>query len=120
VKTQDILPVLLSMVVIVLVAVLEKQSKFAAAITATMPIGATLAIWIVYSANRGDQETMQDFSVGLLMGIIPSIGFLFAAWLAFRAGLKLMPMLLVGYAVWGTLLGLIILIRRSLVYHLPS
>ena len=111
-KTQDILPVLLSMVVIVLVAVLEKQSKFAAAITATMPIGATLAIWIVYSANSGDQETMQDFSVGLLMGIIPSIGFLFAAWLAFRAGLKLMPMLLVGFAVWGTLLGLIILLRR--------
>ena len=111
-KTQDILPVLLSIVVIILVAVLEKQSKFAAAITATMPIGATLAIWIVYSANSGDQETMQDFSVGLLMGIIPSIGFLFAAWFAFRAGLKLMPMLLVGYAVWGTLLGLIILLRN--------
>ena len=70
-----------------------------------MPIGATLAIWIVYSANSGDQETMQDFSVGLLMGIIPSIGFLLAAWLAFRNALKLMPMLLVGYAVgvhcWG-------------------
>jgi hypothetical protein len=113
-KTQDILPVLLSIVVIILVAVLEKQSKFAAAITATMPIGATLAIWIVYSANSGDQETMQDFSVGLLMGIIPSIGFLFAAWLAFRAGLKLMPMLLVGYAVWGSLLGLIILLRKIL------
>jgi len=113
-KTQDILPVLLSMVVIVLVAVLEKQSKFAAAITATMPIGATLAIWIVYSANSGDQETMKDFSVGLLMGIIPSIGFLFAAWFSSRAGLRLVPMLLVGYAVWGTLLGLIILLRRIL------
>jgi hypothetical protein len=113
-KTQDILPVLLSIAVIILVAVLEKQSKFAAAVTATMPIGATLAIWIVYSANRGDQQTMQDFSVGLLVGIIPTIGFLFAAWFAFRAGMKLLPMLLVGYAVWGTLLGVMILIRRSL------
>jgi hypothetical protein len=105
---------LLSITVIILVAVLEKQSKFAAAVTATMPIGATLAIWIVYSANRGDQQTMQDFSVGLLVGIIPTIGFLFAAWFAFRAGMKLLPMLLVGYAVWGTLLGVMILIRRSL------
>lgn len=113
-KTQDILPVLLSIVVIILVAVLEKQSKFAAAITATMPIGATLVIWIVYSANSGDQQTMKDFSVGLLMGIIPSIGFLFAAWLSFRAGLKLLPMLLAGYAVWGMLLGVIVLIRRWL------
>jgi hypothetical protein len=111
-KSQDILPVLLSIVVIILVAVLEKQSKFAAAITATMPIGATLAIWIVYSANSGDQQTMKDFSVGLLMGIIPSIGFLIAAWLSFRAGLKLMPMLAAGYAVWGALLGLIIFLRN--------
>ena len=113
-KTQDILPVVLSVAVIILVAVLEKQSKFAAAITATMPIGATLAIWIVYSANSGDQQTMKDFSVGLLMGIIPSIGFLFAALFSFKVGLKLLPMLLVGYAVWGTLLGLIILLRRLL------
>lgn len=113
-KTQDILPVLLSMVVIILVAVLEKQSKFAAAITATMPIGTTLAIWIVYSANSGDQQTMRDFSVGLLMGIIPSIGFLIAALLSSRAGLKLVPMLLVGYLVWGALLGMIILLRKVL------
>lgn len=104
----------LSIVVIILVAVLEKQNKFAAAITATMPIGATLAIWIVYSANSGDQQTMKDFSVGLLMGIIPSLGFLFAAFFSFRAGLKLLPMLLVGYSVWGVLLGIIILTRRSL------
>jgi uncharacterized membrane protein (GlpM family) len=113
-KTQDVLPVVLSIVVIILVAVLEKQNKFAAAITATMPIGATLAIWIVYSANSGDQQTMKDFSVGLLMGIIPSLGFLFAAFFSFRAGLKLLPMLLVGYSVWGVLLGIIILLRRSL------
>jgi len=113
-KTQDVLPVVLSIVVIILVAVLEKQNKFAAAITATMPIGATLAIWIVYSANSGDQQTMKDFSVGLLMGIIPSLGFLVAAFFLFRAGLKLLPMLLVGYSVWGVLLGIIILIRRAL------
>ena len=113
-KSQDIIPVLLSIVVIVLVAVIEKQNKFAAAITATMPIGATLAIWIVYSANSGDQQTMKDFSVGLLTGIIPTLGFLFAAWFSFRAGLKLVPMLLVGYMVWGVLLGLIIYVRNSL------
>ena len=111
-KSQDVLPVLLSIVVIILVAVFEKQSKFAAAVTATMPIGATLAIWIVYSANRGDQKTMQDFTAGLLMGIIPTIGFLFAVWLSSRAGLKLIPVLAVGYAVWGIVLGAIKLVRN--------
>jgi hypothetical protein len=112
-KTQDIFPVLVSILVIILVAVLEKQSKFAAAITATMPIGATLALWIVYSANSGDRETMKDFSGGLLVGIIPTIGFLLASWVASRAGLKLMPMLVVGYIVWGALLGLILILRRA-------
>lgn len=111
-KTQDILPVLLSIIIIILVAILEKQSKLAAAITATMPIGAPLAIWIVYSANRGDRETMEGFSVGLLIGIIPTIGFLVAAWLAARAGLKLFPILLIGYLAWGVVLGLILILRR--------
>ena len=73
-KTQDIVPVLLSIIVIILVAVIEKQSKLAAAITATMPIGATLALWIVYSANEGERKTMEQFSIGLLVGIIISSG----------------------------------------------
>ncbi len=113
-KTQDIVPVLLSIIVIILVAVVEKQSKLAAAITATIPIGATLALWIVYSANEGEQKTMEQFSTGLLVGIIPTIGFLVAAWFSSRAGLKLVPMLLVGYAVWGVVLGLILILRRVL------
>jgi hypothetical protein len=111
-KTQDILPVLLSIIVIILVAVLEKQSKLAAAITATMPIGAILALWIVYSANRGERKTMEQFSVGLLVGIIPTIGFLIAAWLSSRAGLKLVPILLVSFSVWGVVLGLILILRK--------
>ena len=113
-KTQDILPVLISIIVIILVAVVEKQSKLAAAITATMPIGATLALWIVYSANDGEQKTMEQFSTGLLVGIIPTIGFLVAAWFSSRAGLKLVPMLLVGYSVWAVVLGLILILRRVL------
>ena len=111
-KTQDILPVLISIVVIILVAVVEKQSKLAAAITATMPIGATLALWIVYSANEGERNTMEQFSVGLMIGIIPSIGFLVVAWLSARAGLKLIPMLLVGYSVWAVVLGLVLILRK--------
>jgi uncharacterized membrane protein (GlpM family) len=111
-KSQDILPVLASIVVIVLVAVLEKQSKLVAALTATMPIGATLALWIVYLANEGDLPTMQQFSLGLLLGILPSIAFVIAAWLAFRAGLKLGSVLALGLAVWGTGAALIVLLRK--------
>jgi hypothetical protein len=111
-KTQDILPVLLSIVVIIRVAVIEKQSKLAAAITATMPIGASLALWIVYSANNGDRQVMEQFSRGLLLGIIPTIGFIVAAWLSSRAGLSLVPMFLVSFVVWGAVLGLVLMLRK--------
>ena len=39
-KAQDILPVILSILVIILVVLLEKQSKLIAALTATMPLAA--------------------------------------------------------------------------------
>ena len=111
-KIQDILPVLASIVIIILVAVIEKQSKLVAALTATMPIGATLALWIVYSSNQGDNAVMQKFSLSLLLGILPSIGFVVASVLAFRAGLKLGGTLLVGFTVWGLGAALILLTRR--------
>ena len=100
------------MVIIILVAIVEKQSKFAAAITAVMSIGATLALWIVYSANDGDRQIMVDFGQGLLLGILPTLGFLIVTWLASRAGLKLLPILLIGYAVGGVGVGLTFLVKR--------
>ncbi len=113
-KTKEVLPVLFSIGVIILIAILQRQSKFVAAITATMPINTTLAWWIVYSANSGDQGTMEQFGLGMLLGIFPSVGFITASWLAARAGLKLLPMLLVGYGAWGIGVGLVWMLRRSL------
>ena len=99
-KTQDVLPVFVSILVLILIAAVEKQSKSLAAITATMPVNITLALWIVYSANNGDQATMEQFSLGLLLGLVPAFGFVLASWLASRAGFKLLPVLLISYTVW--------------------
>lgn len=113
-KWQDFLPVLASILVIVLVAILEKQSKLVAAITATMPLTAPLALWIVCASVDGDRASMTEFSLGMLLGIIPTIGFLVIAWLATRAGVKLVPMILLGYSVWGIGLIVIMGLRRTL------
>jgi hypothetical protein len=37
-----------------------------------------------------------------------------AIWLTARAGLKLAPMMLVGYGVWGIVLVVVVVMRRSL------
>ena len=67
-KVQDVLPIVLSIALIILVAILERQSRLIAAVTAVMPLGATLAYWIVYSANEGEPATMEPFSRGLVLG----------------------------------------------------
>lgn len=113
-KIQDTLPVVFSIVIIIAVAFLQKQSKLAAALTATMPLTAPLALWIVYSSSSGDRQAVTQFSQGMLLGILPSIGFLFAVWLASRAGFTLVPTLLTGFAVWAIGALLIVGLRRFL------
>ena len=111
-KLQDMLPVLLSILVIVAVAVLERHSSLIAAITATMPLNAPLALWVVHSANRGEQKAVAEFSGNMLVGAVPTLGFLVTVWVAARLGLKLGPMLAAGYGVWAVGLVAIAVLRR--------
>ena len=114
IKTQDVLPVVLSIIVIILVAVLEKQSKLFAAITATMPLGIPLALWIVYASSGGDKAVVSQFNFSMMLGFLPTMAFLITIWLAARAGMKLVPMLASGYAVWAIGAGLLVILRRWL------
>jgi hypothetical protein len=113
-KSQDIIPVLISIIVIILVAVLEKQSKLFAALIATMPLSAPLALWIVHSSNSGEKAVVTQFSMSLLLGVLPSIGFLITVWLGARAGMKLVPMLVTGYSVWAAGAIVLYLLRNTL------
>jgi hypothetical protein len=113
-KWQDVFPVAISVVVIILVAVIEKQSKLIAAVTATMPLGIPLALWIVYSSTRGEKKAVEEFTQSMVVGIIPTVAFAVAAWLGARAGWKLLPLLGAGYATWVITLILMIGVRRVL------
>lgn len=113
-KSQDVIPVLLSIIVIILVAVLEKQSKLFAALTATMPLTAPLALWIVYSSNAGEKTAVTNFSLSLMLGLLPTLAFLVTVWVAARSGMKLVPMLVTGYSVWGAGALLLYLLRNLL------
>ena len=111
-KTQDVLPVVFSVIVIILVAVLEKQSRLIAAITATMPLGIPLGIWIVHSSSQGDKAAVSEFTQGIMLGIVPTLGFIITAWLVARTGASLGKILLSGYGVWGAMAILLVLARR--------
>jgi len=113
-KSQDIIPVVLSVVIIIVVAILEKQSKLFAALTATMPLTAPLALWIVYSSNAGEKTAVSNFSLSLLLGLVPTLAFLVTVWMAARAGIKFLPMILTGYGVWGVGAVILYLLRNTL------
>ena len=113
-KSHDIIPVFLSILVIILVAVFEKQSKLFAALTATMPLASPLALWIVYSSNAGDRAAVSQFSLSLLLGLLPTMAFLLTVWLAARTGMKLAPMILSGYGVWAVGAVILYLLRNTL------
>lgn len=113
-RSQDVIPVALSIIVIILVAVLEKQSKLFAALTATMPLTAPLALWIVYSSNAGERTAVTNFSLSLVLGLLPTLAFLITVWFAARAGMKLVPMIVTGYSVWGAGALILYLLRNPL------
>jgi hypothetical protein len=111
---QEISRILVAWAVIVAVALLQKQSKLIAAITATMPVNIPLAMWILYSSAGGDGASIKEFTRSLVVGIFPTVGFLVAVWLAARADLKLGPTLLAGYAVWGAGVLIVMLLQKRL------
>ena len=95
-----VIPVLVSVAVIVLVAVVQGRSRHLAAVLATMPLTAPLAIWIVYSATGGDSRETAGFTWSLIAGSVASLAFVVACWAALRLGWSLPAALAVGGAVW--------------------
>lgn len=109
---QRVLPVIVSIVIIIAVAILREYSRTIAAIAATMPINIPLAFWIV-SAGSTRQE-MQEFTHSVFLNIWPTIVFIIVAWLAARAGWGVAAMVVAGYVAWGVSLGVLLLARQLL------
>jgi hypothetical protein len=113
-KWNETLPVIIPIMIIITIAVLQKQSRLIAAIIATMPVNIPLALYVVYSVNNGDRLLMSKFASGLLIGMIPTVAFVITIWVVAHAGLKLIPMISIGYVVWGIILLLMLGMRKFL------
>jgi uncharacterized membrane protein (GlpM family) len=100
VSSGRVLPVLLSVVIIILVAVVQERSRSLAALIATMPIAAPLAMWIVFSASRGDQRQTADFVASMFLGVFGALFFLLACWFGFRREWGFPVTLIFGSAIW--------------------
>ncbi|MFM8323147.1 MAG: hypothetical protein ACKOC5_19725 [Chloroflexota bacterium] len=99
-KLSEILPVLISIGIILLIATLQRYSRVIAGITATMPVTIPLSLWIVYSASRGERAAIETYTRSMAIGILATVVFTVALWLAARAGMKLGWMVTLAYGAW--------------------
>ncbi len=91
-------------VIIAVVAFIQERSRVLAGILAAMPLSIPLAMWIVYAETR-DLEQTAHFTRATLLALIPSFGFVLAAWLLLARRVPFGWSLVGGYAVWlGVLL----------------
>lgn len=107
-------PVLVSIGIIILIAIVRQYSKAFAAIAATMPVNIPLGMWIVYSGTDDHQAALAEFSQAALMNLVPTVVFLVVAWQLSRNGYSLMATIALGYVAWGVCLGLVFLLRALL------
>jgi hypothetical protein len=108
---RRIAPVLASIAVIIVLAVLRARSRVLAAVTATMPVTIALGLWIVYVAEDGDRTAVVTFARSMLLGLIATATWPLAVWLGARAGWGLPRLLLVGYVAWAITAGVILLLQ---------
>ena len=101
---QKALPIITSIVIILIVAVLRERSRTMAAILGTMPINMPLVMWIVWNSPTTDQPLMVGFVRSVVIGMIPTLLWLAIVFLVLRSGWHLGVALLSGYVAWGVLL----------------
>ena len=77
-----------------------------------MPLTAPLAMWIVFSASRGDQRQTGDFVGSMVVGSVASLVFVLACWLGFRQAWGFLATLAFASVIW-----LLIVLVPRLVGH---
>ena len=104
----------ISILIIIAVAFLQRQSKLAAAIISTTPIRAALAIWVVYAAVDGNKDAVVKFNGSVALSLISTMLFAVGAWYAAKADMKISGILLSGYGAWAISTGVLYLFRQFL------
>jgi hypothetical protein len=113
---SKVLPIIISVLVIVAVAVLRKYSPTFASIAAVMPINIPLAIAIVYAGTptTEQRDVMPTFTSGLAINLLPTFLFTIVVWRMFAMGYGLWAAIIVGYIIWAIGLAILFALRAWL------
>ena len=105
------LPVIVSILIIIAIAILRNYNKTLSAIVAVMPMNIPLGMWIIYAGAEDKQKELVEFSQALFINIIPTLIFMLVVWQLSKAGYGLMQTILGGYLVWGFAMGTVLMVK---------
>ncbi len=102
-----VIPVILSIVIIIFIALISESSRFVAGITATMPLGIPLSMWVVYANADRDQGVLVEYTNSLGLGLVALFVFMIGVWFATnRLDAGLWQSIGMGYVGWIMTLGI--------------
>lgn len=106
-NVQKVLPVVTSIGIILLVALLRERSRTAAAIFASMPINIPLALWVVFGSGGPVEPAAEAlFLRNIGVGLITTLVWVAIVFGGVKLGWNLLPAIIVGYVVWAALTAL--------------
>ena len=98
---QLLLKSLLSLAVILTATAIGRKWPALAGLVAVMPLtGALVLVWLALDSGN-DPQTMQQFTRGVLWGLVPTILFFLVAFLCYRKNLPLPVVLTASFSVWA-------------------
>jgi len=98
---QLLLKITLSLVVILTATAIGRKWPSLAGLVAVMPLtGALVLVWVALDSGNNPQ-IMQQFTRGVLWGLIPTILFFLVAFLCYRKSLPLSVVLIASFAAWA-------------------
>jgi hypothetical protein len=110
--SEKVLPVVASVIIIVLVAIVQERSRALAAVLAVMPLTVPLAMWIVFSASGRDYQQTAHFVRSMIPGYLASIAFVVACWYGLRQQWPLPVVMVFAFGLWAALAALPYVTRR--------
>lgn len=99
-SAQKVVPVLASLLVIIAVAIVQERSRFFAAVLASMPLTAPLALWVVFTSTGGDHQKAADFAASMVLGVAATLAFVVGTWVALKRGWSLPKVMATGGLIW--------------------
>jgi hypothetical protein len=114
VTVDRVLPVLVSIAIIVLVAVVQQSSRELAAIVAVMPLTVPLAVWIVFTGTGRDYAETAHFVRAMVPAYLATIVFVVALWYGLRQQWPFPVVIAVAFVAWGALVAVPSVVRRVL------